>query len=209
MLPKTRHQIIGELFRSKEFNDCIGKMQPEHLREDLKAEVMVALCELDEARLIEIYKTGGLTYYTVRIILNMIQSNTSPFYKKYRQVFNQFMDGTNAVEEIDHELEGERVVEIKNYISSLFGEEDFELRQSKEQFEHSIAKWVDEQTQCQDNEYWYCMKMLQLYIELGSYRKIEEETGIAWQSARDSVQYAISIIKYKLRQNAITTPITS
>lgn len=82
----TKNQIIEELYKSKEFNDCIGKMEPEHLRDDLRAEVVLILLETEEHKLLEIYNTGpnGLKFYTVRIILNLIQSKSSPFYKTYR-----------------------------------------------------------------------------------------------------------------------------
>jgi hypothetical protein len=79
-----KNEIVAELFTSKDFNDCIGKMEPEHLRDDLRAEVALILLETDERKLIDIYMGGGLRYYTVRIILNLIQSKTSSFYKKYR-----------------------------------------------------------------------------------------------------------------------------
>jgi hypothetical protein len=80
----TKNQIIAELYESREFNDCIGKMEPEHLRDDLRAEVMLILLETDERKLLDIHANGGLKFYTVRIILNLIQSKTSSFYKKYR-----------------------------------------------------------------------------------------------------------------------------
>lgn len=79
-----KNEIITELYNSKEFNDCIEKMEPEHLRDDLRAEVALILLETDEQRLLTIHAAGGLKFYTVRIILNLIQSKTSAFYKKYR-----------------------------------------------------------------------------------------------------------------------------
>ena len=191
---KSRNQILSELFTSKEFNDCISKMNPEHLQEDLKAEVALILCELDEKKLTEIYKTGGLKFYAARIILNLIQSNTSPFYKKYRQVFNR-------VSETAHEDEDDQInTEVKNYISILIHDEDIDLRLSKEQLEQKIMEFVNEL-------YWYDAEILRLYLTLGSYREIEKETGIRWTSCYDTVQTAIGILKSKLRQNAITTPV--
>lgn len=85
----TRNEIVTELYNSREFNECINKMEPEHLRDDLKAEVTLILLETDEQRLLSIYSNGpnALKYYTVRIIINLIQSKTSLFYKKYRSYF--------------------------------------------------------------------------------------------------------------------------
>lgn len=166
-------------------------MEPAHLREDLKSEVALILCELDEARLLDIYKTGGLTYYAVRIILNLIQSNTSPFYKKFRQVFSQVSEAT-------HEEDEKVNSEVKNYVSLLTHDEDFDIRLSREQLEQTIMGYVEEL-------YWYDKEILKLYLELGSYREIEKQTGIKWTSCYDTVTIAIGILKSKLRQNAITT----
>lgn len=85
----TKNEIVGELFTSKEFNDCIAKMEPDHLRDDLKAEVALILLETPDDKIVAIYSSGpmALKYYTVRIILNLIQSKRSAFYKKYRQPF--------------------------------------------------------------------------------------------------------------------------
>jgi hypothetical protein len=203
VLAKSRNQIISELFKSKEFNDCINKMEPEHLRNDLKAEVMLILCELDEKKLLEIYKTGGLAFYTVRIILNLIQSNTSPFYKKYRQVFTYMAEeryvGTERVvfEDSDHHSirDPERV---RGIFFAVAENEDMIDRKSKEQFEQKVYGFIDEL-------YWYDAEILKLYLELGSYREVEKATGIKWTSVYDTVTTAIGIIKSKLRQNAITT----
>jgi hypothetical protein len=61
-------------------------MQPEELRDDLKAEVILVVCEIDESRLQQMQETGGLVFFVVRIILNMVKSTTSKFYKKYRVI---------------------------------------------------------------------------------------------------------------------------
>jgi hypothetical protein len=44
----NKEQIIEQLYLSKNFNDCISKMQPIELQDDLKAEVILVVCELDE-----------------------------------------------------------------------------------------------------------------------------------------------------------------
>lgn len=98
----TKNEIIEELYRSKEFNDCINKMEPEHLRDDLRAEVVLILLETEEQRLLAIHTAGALKYYTVRIIINLIQSKTSRFYKLYRQQLNEINDRF-AYEETDIE----------------------------------------------------------------------------------------------------------
>lgn len=72
-------------------------MEPEHLREDLKQELFLILCEKSESFIEDLHKKGQLRYYTTRIVLNMIASNTSPFYKKYRQIFSQHSDALHEI----------------------------------------------------------------------------------------------------------------
>lgn len=80
----NREQIIQELYLSNDINDAIGKMNPQELQEDLRQEVFLVLCEMDEARLFQMYNDGYLKYFVVRTILNMAKSDRSTFYKKFR-----------------------------------------------------------------------------------------------------------------------------
>ena len=88
----TKNQIIEELYRSKEFGDCIGKMEPDHLRDDLRSEVVLILLETPEEKIKQMHERKELKFYTVRIILNLIQSKTSGFYKQYRQQLAELHD---------------------------------------------------------------------------------------------------------------------
>lgn len=94
----SKNTIIEELYNSKNFNDCINKMEPDYLRDDLKAEVILVVCEMDDERLIEMYESKKLIYFVVRIIMNMIKSKTSGFYRKYRLIkieIDSFYDNAN------------------------------------------------------------------------------------------------------------------
>jgi hypothetical protein len=163
-----KNEIVEQLFTSKEFNDCINKMEPDHLRDDLRAEVALILLETDEGKLKEIHRTGGLRYYTVRIIMNLIQSKTSLFYKVYRQ---------QVVEITDRFIAGE--------------EQDLEARAAKEDLEDKAIKEID-------NLYWYNGEMVKLYLKHGNYRAIEEETRIPYTSAYKTIQKSLTEIKQKV-----------
>lgn len=167
----TKNQIIAELYESREFNECIGKMEPEHLRDDLRAEVILILLETDEQRLIAIHEAGALRYYTVRIIINLIQSKTSYFYKKYRQQFVELNDtgrGFRAEEETD-----------------------IEERATREDMEEQAMREID-------NLYWYNSGIVKLYLKLGTYRAIEEDTGIPFPSVYKTVQKSFKEIREKV-----------
>lgn len=85
----NRQAIITELYNSVDINNAIGKMQPYELQEDLRQEVFMVLCEMDEARLFQMYSEGYLKYFIVRTILNMAKSDRSNFHKKFRQVYSE------------------------------------------------------------------------------------------------------------------------
>jgi hypothetical protein len=80
----VKNKILAEFWDLKEVNEAFCKMQPEELRYDLKAEVFLVLCEMDEQKLIGLYERNELRFYIVRTMLNMIKSDRSTFYKNYR-----------------------------------------------------------------------------------------------------------------------------
>lgn len=96
----NKQKIILQLWENKELNDAIEKMHPEELREDLKSELFVVLCEMDEIKLVDMFDRGVIRFYLVRTMLNMMQSNTSQFYKTFRKQF----EPQAAVHERDEDL---------------------------------------------------------------------------------------------------------
>jgi len=157
----TRNEIISDLFTSKDFNACIKKMKPERLQDDLKAEVGLILCEKPDEKIIELHESGMLKFYTVRIILNLMQSSSSPFYKKFRM--------TN--------------VELSNIIEPIIIE-----------YDHRKDKAIAEI----ENLYWYDREILKLYAEYGTYRAVEEATGIPFESIYKTVQKNCHLIRKKV-----------
>lgn len=84
-----RNKIIEELYLNSDINNAIGKMQPYELQDDLKQEVFLVLCEMQEERLLKMYNEGYLKYFIVRTILNMAKSDRSNFAKQFRQVYQE------------------------------------------------------------------------------------------------------------------------
>lgn len=82
-----RREIIEQFYLSKNFNDCINKMDPPELRDDLREEVIMVICELPYEKLMQMHSRNELQFFAVRTILNMIKSDTSEFYRKYRRTF--------------------------------------------------------------------------------------------------------------------------
>jgi len=98
-----KNEIIAEYWDSKEVNQAFAKMQPEELQYDLKAEVFLVLCEMEEQKLIGMYDRNELRFYIVRTMLNMIKSDRSTFYKNYRN-FSEFIDTGRVIENESSDL---------------------------------------------------------------------------------------------------------
>lgn len=99
----NRDIVISELYNSRDINDAIGKMQPYELQSDLKQEVFLVLCEMDEERLMKMFNDGYLKYFIVRTILNMAKSDRSNFSRTFRKVYSEVEDNC-IVEEYDDSL---------------------------------------------------------------------------------------------------------
>lgn len=162
----SKNEIIEALFLSKNFRDCIGKMEPEHLRDDLKQEVILIVCQLPEEKIKKLHQDKALEFYTVKIILNLIKNSASLFSKQYRMPMIQF----NNQEIADTHDTEER--EIREAIEDIAIEEINRL-------------------------YWYDAELVRLYMQLGNFRAIEEQTGIPFISCYKNIQKSIAILKTK------------
>lgn len=95
----TKNEIITQFYNDKDIAQAIGKMNPVELQEDLRSEMFLVLCEMDEARLVTMYENGYLKFFLVRTMLNMIKSDRSSFHAKFRRNFNEL---TNTIDKPDH-----------------------------------------------------------------------------------------------------------
>lgn len=108
-----KNKIIEQFWNSKEVDEAFGKMHPKELQYDLKAEVFLVLCEMDEEKLIGLYQRCELKFYIVRTMLNMIKSDRSAFFKNYRN-FNDYTDtgkqtepeSSDLLDRMESKLEG-------------------------------------------------------------------------------------------------------
>lgn len=123
MVQDERHKIITDLFRSKELSECIAKMHPTHLQEELRSEVFLVLCELPEDRLNAMHSEGRLGYYALRTIMNMAHSSTSSFFKMFRADYTrQAKDylrylSTTKKSRYDHLLMNTQEMVIRDFVS--------------------------------------------------------------------------------------------
>lgn len=199
----TKNQIIEELYRSKEFNECIGKMEPDYLQDDLRSEVMMVILETEEAKLQAIYERGELKFYAVRIILNLSNSSTSPFYKKFRRVTCTVHDDVVKTERARYADRGDELERPFNY--HLLISEDDEIRKEELFLREQRELKEEKAMEVIDTLPWYDREIINLYKQLGSYREIEKATyveamgtGIPWESCYSTVQKAFKKIRHEI-----------
>lgn len=109
----VKNKIIEEYWLNEEVNQAFAKMQPEDLQYDLKAEVFMVLLEMDDDKLFGLYQRKEIRFYIVRTMLNMIKSDRSQFWKKYRN-YTEYEDNDRA------EVEQHSVIDVmENGIEKL------------------------------------------------------------------------------------------
>lgn len=192
-----RDQIISQLFNGKNFTDCINKVASTHLRDDLRddlrAEVALAVCEWPEDRIITLHRKGELEFYVTKVILYMMINKYSPFYKKYRVYHTEFISG----EVVDQHGEFEVTAPRRSWADKgipVTHIDDIQQREIRELSEDNAVAAIE-------TLYWYDQQLIRMYCRLGNYRAIEAETGIPWESAYKTIQKALK----QLRQNALQT----
>lgn len=165
----TRDAIVAGLFEGKNFNDCINKMEPDHLRDDLRMEVITCVLEWPEDKVVGLWQRKELDFYVARVIVNQIQSSSSPFAKKYRQVT------------VDYH---ENVAEHKQPLHT----DCYEDRETREALEDLALDNINQL-------YWYDAELLRMYMKLGNYRAIQKATGIPFISCYKNIQKSIALLR--------------
>jgi hypothetical protein len=79
------NKIIEELYKSKEVNELIGKIEPESIREDLRQELAIILLNYDCDKLKKIKSEGNLIGFVLKIVWNMSTWTYNDFYKTYKK----------------------------------------------------------------------------------------------------------------------------
>lgn len=192
----TREQIIQNLFTGKNFRECIGKMEPAHLREDLMAEVALEICEWPNEKIVDLHSRGRLEFYVAKTVLYMMINKYSPFYKKFRAATIEYNEGSDgwadgsfiegAAQDEWIDLQGHKKGQWRGGIHVEI--DDIQQREIRELSEDRALEAIEQL-------YWYDQELIKLYIRHGNYRAIEAETGIPWESAYKSIQKSLKQIR--------------
>lgn len=186
--------IINEIINNTEYKDmcCLyGNNNVDgNWGEDAYQEFIITIMTHKKIDLLyELYLKKELLYYCHNIIKNMLVSSTSPFFKSYRQETNETFS-----------LDSDNLTFIKNNIPdiTIFEEEDTRLEDKLDELiedYEKVYKWLDTQLS-KDPYFWYDYELLNLYlIENKSFRQIDKETGIKYNSVFETIKKLTAIMK--------------
>lgn len=87
-MKKVVELIVKDKILDQIINNIAKDAKDEDLN-DLKQDIYLELLEKNEEWLFGIYERGQMNYYLTRIVMNNINSKTSPFYYRYRKYKRQ------------------------------------------------------------------------------------------------------------------------
>ena len=101
------NKIITEVYRTDMVKEIISNMKVSAIDiEDLEQEIYMILLEYNKDKIIELYCNNQLKYFIVGIVQRQYNSNTSPFYKKYKKYYSIIDANTiNTTEVLDDDEE--------------------------------------------------------------------------------------------------------
>lgn len=177
----TRNEIITQLFSCKKFNDCLRKVRPMDIQDDLKSEVMLIMLQQPDGRIRKLHEHGNLSFFAIRTMLNLISKSGTGFLRSFTTTHEPESCIPVVVNE---ELNGRVACEMKqDPVYSLL----LQIKQLAYQKHPSYVSNIQIG--------WYKQYILSLYMKLGSYRLIEKETGIPWESCYKTVRDTMDELK--------------
>jgi DNA-directed RNA polymerase specialized sigma subunit len=149
----TARQIIEDLYRSDELRECLSRIKPVDIQEDLLQHCFLELLNKEESVILNLYKENRLNKYVVKMMYNQFWQRNSDFNKlKSKEVYNNDFEHPTEI--------------IKEEINVPLGK----------------LNWVSE-------------KVLVLYAEHKTYRKVGNITGIPYSTIFRMVKKAKKKIK--------------
>jgi len=162
----TVAQIIEQLYRSKDLDECIRKTVRLDLQSDFKHELILILYDKSPELIQRLHEAKQLTFYVVRIILNLVNQSRNIYHKTY---INPAITYDNDKLKDKYEIE-----------------ENFEERLRKENREVALINEFNN-LDSTFNTFYY-RRLIQEVAKTGGVRKASRATGIPRSSISDSIK---------------------
>lgn len=170
----TASEIINQVARDPEYKTICRKFVSSDLYEDLFQELIIILLEKPSDKIEEVYRTGGIKWFIIRILQNQTRSNGGFFRENIllsQQNREIFESDAIATEQEEDDKYYQQIVEFER---------------NKQVFETSSE--------------WYENELFFIYLEEQSYRAVERATGISRQAVQRSVEGYINKLKTMAEQ---------
>lgn len=176
-------KLIEEYYNNKEIIAFFKNIANEWW-EELRQDVFLTLCEYDENKIVEMQSKKYLKFFIIRIALNQFRSKTSKFYYQNIKNNNLGIALTN-----DDMVENADAILYSNLIYDTQGETAYDIVEAKiVSAEKSIEKLR-----------YFEREILKLYLELGTYKKVSEDTGIPIRTIANGVKNAIKNVQLNIK----------
>lgn len=154
-------EAIKEVYLSPQIDALIKSVRPEHLQDDLRQEMALALLSIDCEKISEIWASNGLIGYAIKIVTNMAFSSTSPFYKKFRK-----KEYENAID----------------YLRSLVILPEMDIKLAKVADNRLKEKYQEDELQAHESI------LFTKYVELRSCKKVADFYNIPEKHVKDVIK---------------------
>ena len=154
-------EAIKEVYLSPQIDALIKSVRPEHLQDDLRQEMALALLSIDCEKISEISASNGLIGYAIKIVTNMAFSSTSPFYKKFRK-----KEYENAID----------------YLRSLVILPELDIKLAKVADNRLKEKYQEDELQAHESI------LFSKYVELRSCKKVADFYNIPEKHVKDVIK---------------------
>lgn len=200
----SKDEIITELYNSPFINDLVWNITLGNpLKDDLKAELFLILCEMDDKRIISAWKGKYLTYLCVNIVKKQYKSKKSPFHQKWRkELVGTDFDVRDGFTEADISGSDDALI-IKKILwfvenkLDLVDRELFKLYFKFERYDRYIGDLRDKSCQKPISSLRKVEKKLAITTIDGSYISIGHDT------IRLSLNRSLMRIKHYLKENEL------
>lgn len=190
----TANSILTEIYVSDEVKKCVSRLEPEHLQQDILQHTFMELFEKPSDFIIDLYQRGKLKAYIVKILYNTATYSRSTFAKQ---------QGKETPTDFNHDFNEEvfenpgMVRAEKKQLQEYCNRSHYNLLEANEDYKRQMEYESD--VKCALAEiHWYKQELLNLYVELGTYKAVSDKTGIPLTSVFKTITELRKEIKQKL-----------
>lgn len=198
---QSKNEILGELWKSRFVDDLIWTITSGHqLKDDLKAELFLILCEMSESRIRKAYEDKYLNYLCINILKKQYHSNTSPFHKRWRKDKSDNEFNINLEDEVITTIDDNVLEHILWFVNNKLDLTDRELFKMYYKLDR-YDRWLGDLKDITCNKSTSSLHKVSRKLSIKT--KEGKNITIGYESIRLSLKRSIMLIKHYLIQNGL------